>query len=63
MIQVSTIRFLFECPPAALPESKIGETLHSSHWVLDASHHNLSWPLQAAKGSWRNRNQDAKGKA
>jgi hypothetical protein len=46
---------------AALPDCKVEETLHSSHWALDKEHC-LSWPLQAAKGSWRDRNRDAKAK-
>jgi len=43
------MRLLFECPPAALPDSEIGEPLHSSHWVLDASYHSLSRPLLARR--------------
>ena len=30
--------------------------------ILDASQHSLSWTLQAAECSWRNRDQDAKAK-
>ena len=41
----------FKCPPPALPESKIGETLHSSaHRILDASHHCLSLAFASRKG-------------
>jgi hypothetical protein len=32
---------------------RFGETLHSSNWVLDASHHSLSAPSQSAKSNWR----------
>jgi len=43
-------------------DSKIGK---SAFLALgpERSHHNLSWPLQAAKGIWRNRNQAAKAKS
>jgi hypothetical protein len=49
------------CRPAALPDSKIGETLHSSHYVLEP-HHVLSRPLQAGKGIEESQSR-CKGKA
>ena len=46
-----------------LRDSKIGATLHSSRWLLDASHQCLSSGLcKPGRAAGRKRNQDARAK-